>query len=547
MPAITETDAWAALERHRASLETISVRELFAAEGNRFDRFSLALGDLLLDYSKNRLTGETVDLLVALAEAADLSRWRERMFAGEPVNATEGRAALHVALRNRSSRPIPVDGVDVMPRVRTGLERIKATAEGIRRGAWRAADRGPITHVVHLGIGGSGLGPALVCAALAPPRPKVPHVSFVSNVDGTQQAGVLAGLDPARTLVVVASKSFRTAETLMNAASARSWLEKRLGSRAIARHMLAITANAAEAKAFGIDPDNVLEIPDWVGGRFSLWSAVGVTIAISLGFEVFEQLLAGAHAMDEHFRTAPLAENMPVVMGLLGVWYRNFWAAASRAVVPYDQRLAGLPAYLQQLDMESNGKRVTRDGAAVACATGPVLWGGVGTDAQHAFFQLLHQGTDVVPVDFLLPAEPGSDLPGHHDMLVANCLAQGAALMRGRTARQAAKGGADGAAAGAHREFPGNRPSTTIVYRRLTPGVLGMLLAVYEHRVFVEATIWGINPFDQWGVELGKQLADEVMPALGGKPLGVGWDGSTRGLIAHLARWRGQAGKGSPG
>jgi glucose-6-phosphate isomerase len=541
MTAIIDTPAWAALERHRSSLETISVRELFAADIQRYDRFSLALGNLLLDYSKNRVTAETMSLLMNLAEAADLAGCRDRMFAGEAVNRSEGRPALHVALRNLSQRPVTVDGSDVMPKIRAGLDRIKSVADGVRRGGWRAADRGPITHVVHLGIGGSELGPALVCSALEPQRPKTPHVSFVSNVDGTQLAGVLGSLDPARTLLVVVSKSFRTAETLANAASAREWLEKRLGPRAIGSHLLAVTANASEARSFGVNPENVLEFWDWVGGRFSLWSAVGVTIAIDLGFEAFRELLAGAHAMDEHFRTAPLAENMPVVLGLLGIWHRNFCGAASHAVVPYDQRLAKLPAYLQQLAMESTGKRVTQDGEPAPCATGPVVWGGIGTDAQHAFFQLLHQGTDTVPVDFLLPAEPGAELPGHHDMLIANCLAQSAALMRGRSARQAAKGAGNGGAGSGHREFPGNRPSNTIVYRRLDPNVLGMLLALYEHKIFVEATVWGINPFDQWGVELGKQLADEVMPALGGKPLPAGWDASTRGLIAHLKAWRGEA------
>ncbi|MCS6780102.1 MAG: glucose-6-phosphate isomerase [Geminicoccaceae bacterium] len=539
-------DAWRALDAHAALARSWSLRALFTEDPDRFDRFSLALDDLLLDWSKQRVRAETMQLLVDLARAADLEGWRARMFAGERINTTEARAVLHVALRHRGPEPITVDGRDVMPEVRAVLARMRDFSESVRSGNWRGATGRPIRDVVNIGIGGSDLGPQMVCRALAHlARPDL-RAHFVSNVDGAHLAATLASLDPATTLFVVASKTFTTQETMQNAASARAWLVAALGEAAVGRHFVAVSTNEAAVRAFGIDPARMFGFWEWVGGRFSLWSAIGLPIALHLGFDRFEQLLEGGHAMDRHFATAPLERNLPVIHGLLGIWNRDLLGFSSRAVLPYDQRLDRLPAFLQQLEMESNGKRVRRDGRPVDRPTCPVVWGEVGTNGQHAFFQLLHQGTEIVPAEFVFCAEADHGLAGHHEKLLANVLAQSQALAFGRgEAEVRAELSARGLSAAAleallpHKLFPGERPSTSILLDRLTPAALGRLVALYEHSVFVQGVIWGIDSFDQWGVELGKELAARLLPALEGGAEPAGLDGSTRGLLARLRARRG--------
>ncbi|MBL8703020.1 MAG: glucose-6-phosphate isomerase [Alphaproteobacteria bacterium] len=533
--------AWAALASHRAATAEVPLRRLFAEDDRRFASFSLALDDLLLDFSKTALTAESRALLLRLAETTGVAERRAAMFAGARINATENRAVLHVALRHRGDEPIVVDGHDVMPEVRTVLARLGAFAEGVRGGTIAPARGGAFRDVVNIGIGGSDLGPAMTTIALAPYHDG-PRLHFVSNVDGAHVADTLARLDPATTLVIVASKTFTTVETMANAAAARRWIVQALGEEAVAAHFAAVSTALDKVAAFGIAADRTFGFWDWVGGRYSVWSAIGLPLMIAIGAAGFGRFLDGAHAMDVHFRTAPPARNLPVMLGLIGVWHRNVCGHPTRAVLPYDQRLARLPAYLQQLDMESNGKRVRLDGTPAARATGPVVWGEPGTNGQHAFFQLLHQGTDVVPCEFLVAAtghEPA--LAHHHAMLVANCLAQSEALMKGRTADEAAamlaRSGLDPAqlaVLAAHKTFPGNRPSVTLAYRRLDPFTLGRLIALYEHRVFVEAAIHGINAFDQWGVELGKELATELLPMVEGRRPATGRDASTVGLLAHL-------------
>jgi glucose-6-phosphate isomerase len=544
-PGLTALPEWRALGAHAAARREAHLRDLFAADPNRFDRFSLALDDLLVDYSKQRVTEETIGLLVALARAAEVEAWRDRMFAGERINTTENRAVLHVALRNRSGRPILVDGADVMPAVAGVLDQMRGFTEAVRGGAWRGATGETITDVVNIGIGGSDLGPLMVCEALKPYwRPDLrPH--FVSNVDGAHLAHTVARLDPARTLFVVASKTFTTQETMTNAVSARAWLTAALGEDAVARHFVAVSTNAAEVARFGIDTANMFAFWDWVGGRYSLWSAIGLPIALAVGYEAFAELLAGAHDMDEHFRTAPLERNIPAVLALIGIWNRNFLGAATTAILPYDQHLHRFAAYLQQGDMESNGKSVRRDGRPVDTATGPIVWGEPGTNGQHAFYQLIHQGTDLVPADFLAAAESQTPLADHHDKLLANYLAQTEALAFGKNAAEARaeleRQGLKGEALEAllpHKVFDGNRPTTSILYRRLTPRRLGSLIALYEHRIFVQGVVWGINSFDQWGVELGKQLAAAILPELGDGAAVGPHDGSTVGLIRHLKHLR---------
>jgi glucose-6-phosphate isomerase len=538
-------DTLEALRRHRAAISATHLRDLFARDPERFRRFSLTLGDLTLDYSKQLIASATMSLLARLAAAAELESARDEVLAGEPFNNTEGRAALHVALRNRSDRPMRVNGEDVMPAVGRVLERVGAFADAVRAGEVHGATGKAFTDVVNIGIGGSDLGPAMAVAALAPYRGGGPRVHFVSNVDGAHLADTLAGLDPETTLFLVASKTFTTLETMTNAGSARTWISERLGEKAVGDHFATISTALDKVAAFGIDEERVFGFWDWVGGRYSVWSAIGLPVAISVGFANFERFLAGGHRMDEHFRTAPLAANMPAVMGLLAVWYRNVWGFATHAVLPYDQRLRLFPAHLQQLEMESLGKRVTRRGEPVDSATGPVIWGEPGTNGQHAFFQLLHQGTEVVPCDFLIAAEPHETLGDHHAKLVANCLAQTEALAFGRTEQEAreelAASGLDAPEVerlAPHRTFPGNRPSSTLIYRRLDPETLGMLVALYEHKVFVQAAIWDINPFDQWGVELGKALAGRLLPIVrdGAPPEGL--DSSTRGLVERYRELR---------
>lgn len=544
MPELVDL-AMADLVEHARLVEPLHLRDLFAADPQRFQRFSVALDDLLIDYSKNRIVPQTMERLIALARVADLEGWRDRMFAGEPINTTEGRAVLHTALRNRSGRAVTVDGRDVMPDVTEVLIRMGAFADSVRTGAVKGATGKAFTDVVNIGIGGSDLGPAMVTLALAPYHDG-PRVHFVSNVDGAHIADTLKRLDAETTLFLVASKTFTTLETMTNAATARAFVADRLGEAAVPDHFAAVSTAVPKCAAFGIREDRIFGFWDWVGGRYSVWSAIGLPVAIAVGSERFESFLAGGHAMDEHFRTAPLEANLPVVLGLLGVWYRNVFGMASQAVIPYDQRLSRFAAHLQQLDMESNGKRVRRDGRPVALSTGPVVWGEPGTNGQHAFFQLIHQGTDPIPVDFLLAAEPHETLSDHHAKLVANCLAQSEALMRGKTLDEVrdelAAAGLDEEAIAAlapHKVFPGNRPSNTILYRKLDPFTLGRLLALYEHKVFVQGVIWNVNSFDQWGVELGKQLATELLPVVKGNADPDTRDGSTAGLIGHFRALRG--------
>ena len=542
MDRLTSSPAWQDLAAHRAALGDTHLASLFAADPGRFERFSLSAAGLFLDYSKNRIDDRALALLVELARSRGVEGARTAMFAGRRINTTENRAVLHVALRHRGATPIEVDGEDVMPAVRDVIARMGAFAEAVRSGAWTGFTGETITDVVNIGIGGSDLGPAMVCQALAALGHPRLTMHFVSNIDGDHLAGVLARVNPARTLFVVASKTFTTIETMTNAASARAWFLANGARQAdIARHFVAVSTNGPKVAEFGIDPANMFGFWDWVGGRYSLWSAVGLPIALYVGRERFAALLDGAHAMDRHFAETPLETNMPVILGLLGVWYRNFFGAASLCVAPYAQALARLPAYLQQLEMESNGKSVTRDGAPVAATTCPVIWGEPGTNGQHAFFQLLHQGTDLIPVDFIAPLAASHGLPDHHRLLLANCFAQSKALMVGKRADEVraelTAHGLSGEALEAlvpHRVFPGNRPSNTILLPELSPQALGALIALYEHKVFVQSVIWGINAFDQWGVELGKQIASRIGDELAGGAPGE-HDGSTRGLIA-LAR-----------
>ena len=534
-------DHWQSLKSHANDLKATSLRNLFAADPKRFDKLSVRDGDLLIDFSKSLLTAETVFLLCRFAREAGLETQRAAMFAGEKINRTEKRAVLHTALRNQSDEPVLVDGVDVMPDVREVLADMGEFAEGIRSGDIASASGAPFTDVINIGIGGSDLGPVMTTLALAPYHDG-PRLHYVSNVDGAHIADTLKDLDPATTLVIVASKTFTTIETMTNARTARAWIAEALGEAAVGAHFCAVSTALDKVAAFGIGEDRVFGFWDWVGGRYSVWSAIGLPLMIAIGPDAFAEFLEGAHAMDEHFRTAPLEQNLPVLLGLTGVWNRNAMGYAARAVLPYDQRLSRLPAYLQQLDMESNGKRVTLDGTTVETETGPLVWGEPGTNGQHAFYQLLHQGTTVIPCEFIVAAkghEP--ELAHHHEMLVANCLAQSEALMLGRTLDEAkAQLAASGMAAdeverlAPHKVFPGNRPSITIVHDQLTPFALGRLIALYEHRVFVEGVIWGINSFDQWGVELGKELATALLPMVKGEAPADGKDASTRGLLAAL-------------
>jgi glucose-6-phosphate isomerase len=539
MTKLTHTATWAALAAHRDEIADTHLRELFASDPDRFDRFSVRGAGLFLDYSKNRIDARGLALLMALARERELEGARAAMFGGRRINTTEDRAVLHVALRHRGDDPIEVDGRDVMPAVREVLQRMGAFAEAVRDGSWRGHSGELITDVVNIGIGGSDLGPAMACQALAACGHPRLTMHFVSNIDGDHLAGVLAKVKPERTLFIVASKTFTTIETMTNAASARAWfLASGAAEADIAKHFVAVSTNAERVTAFGIDPANMFGFWDWVGGRYSMWSAVGLPIALYVGRDHFEAMLEGAHAMDRHFLEAPLEDNMPVILGLLGVWYRGFFGAASVSVAPYAQALARLPAYLQQLEMESNGKSVTRDGQPVDTPTCPVIWGEPGTNGQHAFFQLLHQGTDLIPVDFVAPLAASHGLPGHHRLLLANCIAQSKALMVGKTADEVrAELSAAGLAGEAlealvpHRVFPGNRPSNTLLLPDLSPRALGALIALYEHKVFVQSVIWGVNAFDQWGVELGKQIATRIAAELAGGEAGE-HDASTRGLIA---------------
>ncbi len=539
----SRTAAWKALRAHHDAVADLEMRQLFGEDSERASRFTLMFGDLLFDYSKNRVTEQTLTLLAELCEQCGVRDWIARMFSGEPINETEGRAVLHTALRNRGERPVMVGGVDVMPDVRRVLSQMRKFAVSVREGTWLGHSGRAITDVVNIGIGGSDLGPVMVTEALRPYWKQGLRAHFVSNVDSSHLSEVLRRVQPETTLFIVASKTFTTQETLTNARSARHWLVERLGSEeAVAKHFVALSTNRDAVVKFGIDPENMFEFWDWVGGRYSLWSAIGLSIATVVGMDNFEELLTGAYEVDEHFRAAPLRENIPVVMAMLGVWYHNFFGAPSHAVLPYDQYLHRFPAYLQQADMESNGKSASRDGEIIdGYTTGPIVWGEPGTNGQHAFFQLLHQGTHLVPCDFIVSAQSQNPIGEHQDILVANCIAQAEAMMRGKTSVEArAELEASGASAErvqqlvAHKTFAGNRPSNTFMLDRLTPRALGRLIALYEHKIFVQGVIWNIYSFDQFGVELGKQLAKVILPELSGAD--GEHDSSTDQLISYYRK-----------
>lgn len=544
MSNLTQSPAWLALKAHQQVIATQSMRQMFQNDPARFDRFNVQLDDLLFDYSKNRITAETASLLLALAEQAALPAHVEQMFSGVKINSTEHRAALHTALRNRSDRPVLVDGKDVMPDVRRVLGLMRRFSDAVRSGEHRGHSGKQITDIVNIGIGGSDLGPLMVCEALKSYGRADLRAHFVSNVDGTHLAETLKKLDAETTLFIISSKTFTTQETMSNARSARAWLVEKMGDEtAVAEHFAAVSTNLDATAQFGINPHNVFEFWDWVGGRYSLWSAIGLPIALFIGMDKFEELLDGAYAMDEHFRKAPLDKNIPVLMGMLGIWYGDFFGAGANAVFPYDQYLHRFPAYLQQLDMESNGKRVDRNGDPVDYDTGMVVWGEPGTNGQHAFYQLIHQGTRMIPADFIAPMRSQNPLGEHHAILLANCFAQTEALMLGKTEAEAraelkAQGlqGDELEALLPHKVFPGNKPTNTLLFDQLDAKTLGKLIALYEHKVFVQSVVWNINPFDQWGVELGKQLAGKILPELRDGGTASAHDASTSGLIAHYQK-----------
>jgi len=541
MSKLTDSAEWKALEKHFDDVSTLHMRDLFKEDPSRFDQFSVRLNDLLLDYSKNRVTDTTFKLLMDLARFAKVEKGRDRMFAGDNLNCTEYRPALHVALRNRSNTPVMVDGEDVMPKVNSVLAQMRDFSDRVRSGEHRGYNGRRITSIVNIGIGGSDLGPHVVCEAMKPFAQRGIKAHFVSNADATHLVETLKQVEPETTLFIISSKSFTTQETMLNAHSARKWFIELVGDeKAVAKHFVAVSTNTEATSEFGISPDNVFEFWDWVGGRYSLWSAIGLPIAIYLGMDHFESLLEGAHEMDKHFVEAPLEENMPVILAMLGIWYNNFFDAQSHAIMPYSQYLERLPAFLQQLDMESNGKTIDRDNIRVNYLTGPIIWGQSGTNGQHAFFQLLHQGTKPVPADFLIPALSQNPLGLHHRVLFSNCLAQTKALMLGKTYREALdEMKADGSTAAEideviqHKVFEGNKPTNTIIFERLTPKVLGSIMAMYEHKVFVQGVVWNINSFDQWGVQYGKVLAGEIQDDLAYKEAVDNHDSSTNGLINY--------------
>ncbi|MBT2212316.1 MULTISPECIES: glucose-6-phosphate isomerase [Actinomadura] len=542
MADITEAPEWSALAEHQAVLAGRHLRELFADDPGRAERMTVTAGDLHLDYSKHRVTAETLGLLVSLAERAGLRERIEAMFSGEHINVSEDRAVLHTALRLPPGEPLTADGQDVAADVHAVLDRMAEFAGRVRAGEWTGFTGKPIATVVNIGIGGSDLGPAMAYEALRDFADAGISCRFVSNIDPADIVGTLADLDPERTLFVISSKTFGTLETLTNAKVAREWLVGRLGDeKAVSRHFVAVSTNAERVAAFGIDTANMFGFWDWVGGRYSFDGAIGLSLMVAIGGEAFREMLAGFRQIDEHFRSAPFEANMPVLMGLLGVWYTDFFGAQTRAVLPYSQRLSRFPAYLQQLTMESNGKSVRADGVPVVAQTGEIFWGEPGTNGQHAFYQLLHQGTRLVPADFIGFAEPFEDRAGMHDLLTANMLAQTSALAFGKTAEEIAAEGTP-AAVVPHKVMPGNRPTSTILVPKLTPRTLGALVALYEHIVFVEGTIWGIDSFDQWGVELGKVMAMDLAPALTSEePPAQAPDPSTAALVRRYRRLRGRA------
>jgi glucose-6-phosphate isomerase len=544
----TLSPAWQQLAAHYEEISPVLMRDMFAQDATRFEKFSLQVDDLLLDYSKNRINQKTLDLLMQVARDAQVETWRERMFNGEKINFTENRAVLHTALRNRSNSPVLVDGHDVMPDVNRVLQQMRDFCERVHSGAWRGYTGKKISNIVNIGIGGSDLGPVMACNALKPYALPDINVYFVSNIDGAHLAQTLEKCNPENTLFIVASKTFTTQETMTNARSARSWfLESALNKQHIARHFVALSTNAKAVSDFGIDTENMFEFWDWVGGRYSLWSAIGLSIALYVGMDNFEELLTGAYEMDQHFRTAPLEQNMPVIMALLGIWYNNFFHAQTLAILPYDQGMSRFPAYLQQGDMESNGKFVDRSGERTNYSTGPIVWGEAGTNGQHAFYQLIHQGNKLVPCDFLIPLHSqyhiGEHGDEHHRILLSNIFAQTKALMQGKTAKEV-KLELDEQNLPhetimmlmPHRVFAGNRPTNSIIFDKLTPKMLGKLIALYEHKIFVQGIIWNINSYDQWGVEFGKQIAQKILPQLDTHEAITDHDGSTNGLINYYKK-----------
>ena len=534
---VTQTKAWKKLSFHYRFFKNTEMKNLFAFDAKRGLKYNISLGPLYLDYSKNRFNEKTMQYLLDLANEVHLKDKIEAMFKGEKINKTENRAVLHTALRNRSNTPIYVDGKDVMPEINQVLAKIKKFTNAVRYGEFKGATGKKLTTIVNIGIGGSDLGPVMATTALKEYWAKDIKCYFISNIDGSACDDVLSQIDPETTLFIIVSKTFTTIETLTNARTCRKWLIDALGEYAVAKHFVAVSTNTKEVAKFGINTDNMFEFWDFVGGRYSMWSAVGLSIALAVGMDNFEKMLDGAYAMDCHFRSAPLAQNIPVILALLGIWYNNFFKFHTQGIIPYDQDLRFLPAYLQQLDMESNGKSVTLTNKFVKYATGQVLFGGAGTDVQHSFFQLLHQGTQIVPLDLIVPAISHNEIGDHHEILVANALAQGEALMRGKTVGEAAmelsktgKTTAEIKSLKRYKSFAGNRPTNTIVIKKLDAYTLGMLIAMYEHKVFVEGIIWNIDSFDQMGVELGKQMALSILPELQGQASGL-HDSSTRKLI----------------
>lgn len=550
------SQAWQNLLHHFNEISPLHMRDLFAQDNKRFDNFSLKFNDILLDYSKNRINSSTMDLLLQLAEEAGVKEWTEKLFRGESINHTEQRAALHVALRNMGKDDFHVNGESIMPAITLERERVRKLSDAIRARTWRGYTGQAITDVVNIGIGGSDLGPVMVTEALRPYALRDIKLHFVSNLDENHIHDTLEQVRPETTLFIISSKSFTTLDTKINASTAMDWFIRLSGGWQYSRqHFVAVTANAAEARRFGISENNVFNIWDWVGGRYSLWSAVGLPIAISVGMDKFEELLLGAYDMDQHFRTQPLDKNMPVIMALLGIWYNNFFNAQAHAVLPYDQHLHRLPAYLQQADMESNGKSVNRNGETTNYSTGPIVFGEIGINAQHAFYQLLHQGTKLIPADILAPVVDLKTNDRHHNALMANVFAQSESLMRGKTEQEAREEmhqqGLDDDSIESllpYKVFSGNRPTNTLIFDTLDARTLGALIALYEHKIFVQGVIWNINSFDQWGVELGKQMATTILDEIDEHQLKVQHDASTNGLIEHYLRTKQElAGEIHPG
>ncbi len=546
MAILTEHPVWQKLCDHQEKMLSVHMRDLFKENKNRFAEFSMQSEGLLFDYSKHRITKETLELLMQLASEAKVEEWRAKMFSGGKINMTENRAVLHTALRNRSNTPVYVDGVDVMPEVNKVLAQMRDFSDKVRNGSWTGYTGKRITNIVNIGIGGSDLGPVMVCDALKPYAHPDLNVHFVSNIDGAHLDRALTHCDPETTLFIVASKTFTTQETMTNAKSARSWfLNSAHDDSHIAKHFVALSTNADAVADFGINTDQMFAFWDWVGGRYSLWSAIGLSIALYVGMDHYEAMLTGGHEMDKHFQNTPLEENMPVLMAMIGIWYNNFFHVDTTAILPYDQGLSRFPAYLQQADMESNGKFICRDGTRVPYKTGQVIWGEAGTNGQHAFYQLIHQGTQIVPADFLMPVKSNTQMGDadceHHKILIANFLAQTQALMLGKTKEQAreelVKQGLSGSALEEilpHKVFEGNRPTTSIMFERLDPKTLGKLIALYEHKIFVQGMIWNINSYDQWGVEYGKQIAKEILPRLHDDTVVDAFDDSTNGIINYF-------------